>query len=336
VDAGARLKRAVAATAHQRALESGYPNFFETEIYELGEEVGAAIHEARQVIRELCADYFLSEASNSYYQGTPLLLLYHEEFDRAAGYRQNEVRRYLLQSINELEKNSGSQGAAFVEFRWDDDDPYDPYEQFTAAKVLDGLNLISMSERGLPAIFGASLTSRGYDLLRDERQLAEALPLSPTDDAMERAPVAPDVLKTVITSCEEMLKARGWNQGLVELERGDAAYKRRDWVTAVREYYNALESGLKYALGDAEIGHGDGSALRKLSVRAAEAKFIPLNYQQLFGYIDSVRSPRSHGGGPEADRAGEIEIGAAEALLLGNLARTLLLYLGQRTFDGSG
>jgi len=55
-----------------------------------------------------------------------------------------------------------------------------------------------------------------------------------------------------------------------------------------------------------------------------------VNYDALFGFTDSIRSPRSHGAAGRAETIGEVEVGQAEALLIGNNARTLLLYLGQR------
>ena len=82
----------------------------------------------------------------------------------------------------------------------------------------------------------------------------------------------------------------------MELARADREHADRDWANAVREYYAALEGGLKYALGE-EV---------------------------------SVRSARSHGGGPQAAKAGEVGVGSAEALRVGNLTRTLLVYIAQR------
>jgi hypothetical protein len=55
---------------------------------------------------------------------------------------------------------------------------------------------------------------------------------------------------------------------------------------------------------------------------AADHDLIPVNYQAMFGFADSIRSPRSHGAGGNVE---EIEIGQAEALLIGNHVRTLLL-----------
>lgn len=324
-----RLKQAVAAAAYAKGLESGYPHLFDTEIHELGTKLGAPDHEVRQCIRALCDEFHLVENSPGYYHATPFLLLYHELFDREAAYRQNTIRRYLLRAMGDLDKTAGPSGARFVQFRWDENEPYGVNEMFIAAQVLEGLNLISMGDRGLPAIFGASLTSRGDEGLRDERLLSELLPVTPTEDEAAHASVAPDALKTMIVSCEQLLDERGWKQALVELGRGDKEYRDRDWVNAVREYYAALESGFKYAIGE-EPTHDEGRALKGLAKRAADVGLIPSNYQSLFGYIDSVRSPRSHGGGPKAEEAGEIEIGPAEALLVANLARSLLLYLGHR------
>lgn len=71
-------------------------------------------------------------------------------------------------------------------------------------------------------------------------------------------------------------------------------------------------------------GHWDGRALARTAVAAG---IIPANYQELFGFANSIRSPRSHGGGGGAT---PIPIGPAESLLLANHARTLLVYLGHR------
>jgi hypothetical protein len=308
VDGADRLRQVVAAAGYAKGLETGYPHLFDTEIHDLATKVGAADHEARQVIRELCERFHLVENTPGYYQATPLLLLYHESFDRAAAYQQNEIRRYLLREMGELDKTADSTGASSIQFRWDENEPYGMNEMFIAAQVLNGLELVSMSDPGLPAIFSASLTSRGYDALRDEQLLSELLPVTPTEDEAAHAPVAANALRPLIASCEQLLDERGWKQALVELRRGDKEYHERDWVNAVREYYAALESGFKYALGE-ELTHDDGRALKRLARRGAQTGLIPPTYQALFGYIDSIRSPRSHGGGPKAELAGEIEIG---------------------------
>ena len=151
-----------------------------------------------------------------------------------------------------------------------------------------------------------------------------------TDDEEAQIVVAPDALREIITSCEAILEALGWKTALVELGRGDKEYGDRDWVNAVREYYNALESGLKYALGIEDEAVEGNRALHKLAGQATRAGLIPVNYAALFGFADTIRSPRSHGGGRRAEEVGEVEVGQAEALLMGNHARTLLLYLGQR------
>jgi hypothetical protein len=56
---------------------------------------------------------------------------------------------------------------------------------------------------------------------------------------------------------------------------------------------------------------------------------ISANYQSLFGFLDSIRSPAPARGGPERERE-KVELGPAEALLMGNHARSLIVYLGHR------
>jgi hypothetical protein len=112
-----------------------------------------------------------------------------------------------------------------------------------------------------------------------------------------------------------------------ELRRGDDRYGEINWPDAVGEYYSALESGLKYRLSELEVKYGDTAALRDLAREAAKTNAFPRNYQALFEFTDSIRSPRRHGAGPTPSA---VQIGPAEALLIGNHVRTLLLYLGQR------
>jgi len=323
MDAQQRLTFAIAKAAHAEALSSGFPSFFDNTVEELATEVGASPLDARQVIRTLREHGYLYETSPGFYNAMPSLLLFHEERDRQEAYRQNYIRRYVLREVGRFDAEGGS-----VQFKADESDPYPKEHVFTAAKVLDSLRLVELMG-DLPAIFNVKLAARGYDALHDERALGQLLPLTPTDDAQAHTPVAPDALREVITGCEQMLQQRGWQQVLVELRRGDTQYAEEHWVDAVREYYAALESGLKYALGDEGASYAQGSALNRLAGRAGDKGLIPTNYQAVFGFADSIRSPRSHGAGPRGE-VSEVEVGQAEALLMGNLVRTLLLYLGNR------
>jgi len=133
--------------------------------------------------------------------------------------------------------------------------------------------------------------------------------------------------------CEEALEDAGWVSALEELREGDDQFRQRHWVDAVGDYYTSVESGLKYALDALGAEYGDGVALKALARRAREVGLIPPNYQELFGFLDSIRSPREHGRGASPT---PVEVGAAEALLMGNHARSLLLYLTQRRPKGKG
>jgi hypothetical protein len=135
------------------------------------------------------------------------------------------------------------------------------------------------------------------------------------------------VLAELITSVDQLLEQRRWQGARRELRRGDSQYDAGHWVDAVSEYYSALESGLKHRLDEATASYAEKAALRDLAREAVNANLIPPNYQQLFGFADSIRSPRRHGAG---GRVEEVEVGPAEALLMANHVHALLLYLGQR------
>ncbi len=329
MDAEQRLTEAIIKAAYTESVKKGNAYFFDDTIEALAEEVVATPQQTRQVMREMRNDYLLFEQQPRYYRATERLALVYEETDRAAAYRQNEIRRWILEQVGEIDANAQSEG--LVQFRADDTDPYPRGEQLLAARVLGYTSFLDMREEGHMPFFQVRLGERGYDALRDESILRRELPINVTDDEEAQVVVTPDALREIIISCEQMLGTLGWKQALVELGRGDKAYREENWVEAVREYYAALESGLKYALGiDDETVEESNRALHKLAGRTAKAGLIPVNYQAVFGFADSIRSPRSHGGGRRAERVGEVEVGQAEALLMGNHTRTLLLYLGQR------
>lgn len=324
-----RLILRIARAAYEKSLANGFSSFFGGEFETLADEVGASPHDALQARRRLEESGYLWESQHDFFRVMPALFLLHERQDRGAAYRQNKVRRHLLQETARLERESG--GESYIQWKTDDE-PYSPGELYTAARVLDNEGLIEL-KGDLPAIFNTTLTSRGYDASRDDRLLARLLPVNATEDEEAQLEVSPEALQPLIKNCEGALSTRGWKQALVEVQRGDNQFKEGDWVNAVREYYAAVESGLKYSIGaedEPPSDEDDRKALNKLAKRAAAAGVIPTNYQALFGFTDSIRSPRSHGGGPKAQAGGEVEIGRAEALLMANHARSLLLYLAQR------
>jgi HEPN domain-containing protein len=315
---------ALAQKAHEELVRTGWAAFFDDGFAKTAEEVGASEQDVRQARRLMLDGYLLVEKQPGFFGATPRLLLFHEEIDRDEAYRQNTVRRHVLEEAGRIDTEG-----EFAIFRHDETDEYPAAQMFAAAQVLDYLGLVELGDRGLPAIFSLKITAAGYDALHDERLLRTKLPVMPTEDEEAHTPVAPDALRQVITSCEQMLERRGWTTALEDLRKADNEYADKDWVNAVRDYYSALESGLKYALHEEGANYGDKNALVRLAARAADAGLIPTNYQALFSFTDSIRSPRSHGAGPKRDIE-VVEIGQAEALLIGNHVRILLLYLGNR------
>jgi hypothetical protein len=260
----------------------------------------------------------------SFKVGPEIALFYELTFDRRAHVQANALRRELLTDgvTAYLEPSE-----ALVLTR-EDPGRFETYpwgEIIAATEVLELLGLL-MPRRGMGSV-RLLATATGYDVFRDEARLAAELPVTISEDEEAHARVAPDALAFLIRDCEQMLTERGWTGALRELRRGDDEYDKRDWVDAVSEYYAALESGFKHRLD--EIGHkyAEGAALKDLARLAADVGVIPANYQALFSFIDSIRSPRRHGTGAKPDK---VEIGPAEALLMGNHVRALLLYLGHR------
>lgn len=328
MDARERFKYSLSAIAHAELICTGWDaEIFDEAQKRAREESGASETDARRALREM-ADEFLVTNEGSHYKATPFLALSYEENERAAAYAENEVRRRVLGEIIKVDE-----GGSWVRFGPDDEAEMQiPAARLrAAARVLAALGLIELGSES-SGFFHGSITPRGLRVYEDPAQLEAQLPATPTHDEIALLPVASDVLSEVIWSCEQLLEQRGWGTALQELEAGDREYTNRNWVNAVREYYSALESGLKCALAEIGATYDEGAALKRLATRASEAGQIPLNYQAFFGFADSIRSPRSHGGGLAPV---EIEVGKHEALLMGNHVRAALLYLGGRRVSGA-
>jgi hypothetical protein len=252
------------------------------------------------------------------------LLLRYEEADRRLFWQRNELRREILrlaaitydEDVGALTYHEGKE--QFV------DAPC--AEAYAASQALEYLLLVNV-QPFMGHEFDVRITSSAYELQRDARRRSAELPINAAEDEVAGPDAAPDALRDLILDVEDLLTKRGWAGAARELARGDDHYRDRHWTDAVREYYSAVESGLKHRLDEHDVEYADGAALRDLAKRAASEDLIPTNYQALFGFADSVRSPRSHGAGAKLV---EVEVGKAEALLMGNHVRALLLYLGQR------
>jgi hypothetical protein len=263
------------------------------------------------------------EGGWAYSDGVGLLLRY-EEAERRLHWQRNVLRREILR-LAAIAYDDGAHSMSYVE--GDEQFVQAPWaEAYAASKTLEYLGLIELRPF-MGHAFDVGITPSGRELFRDNRRLSRELPINAAEDEDAAENVAPDVLGELILDVEALLAKRGWTGAERELARGDDQYREGDWMDAVREYYAAAESGLKHRLDEAGVAYGAGVALRDLARLAASDDLIPVNYQALFGFADSIRSPRSHGAGANVV---EVEVGKAEALLMGNHVRALLLYLGQR------
>ena len=327
-DAEERFLQAIGHEAHELLVGEGHELMFEDRIEAVAEEVGVSDYVALHVLGSLESRGLIWREGRTF-KVMPLAALYEQNFDREGFRQRNVLRRKALASA----ARAFEAGNPWVGYWQDGDAAPEDEESFTNAPYAEASWGIKLLEHeGLVEVrsflgrhFEFKITPDGYSLARDETSLRATLPTSASEDEAAHAAVAPDALQSVIRSCEEMLDARGWASARDELSRGDDQYRHSHWVGAVREYYAALESGLQYRLDEAQVSYAPTDSLKALARAAADAALIPVNYQAAFGFLDSIRSPRSHGRG---SRPAEVPVGPAEALLAGNQARALLLYLG--------
>jgi len=322
-----RLKLALARKLWSELHETGYVNVFDDAIAELGAELDVPDHLIAHATRQLVNEGWLFERDHGFFDGISLARAYGEQHGREQWRAGNDVCRHILRvAVPGYENPRVWSGLEFNEERCEPSIDF-PFEHLAAAtRILESLGYVKLQQASSKTHYVA-LTEDGYELARDDEALRRIFPTTTTEDEEAHTRVAPDVLATLITSCERLLRERSWASALEELARGDARHGEGLWADAVGEYYAAIESGLRYRIHDEDEEVAPGAALKKLTSRASELGLIPANYAALFGFTDSIRSPRSHGA---ALRDQEVEVGPAESLLMGNHARALLVYLGHR------
>lgn len=307
--------------------QSGQVLFFDDMVVQLGQELGVEEHMVAHVLTQLDSRGQLWHKEHGFFDGLPLACWYGETYAREEWRTDNEIRQRLLKAgIPGYEAGARWDSMRFTGERLEPELGVTFEQAAVAATVLELLGLVSVTRANGKSLW-VVLTAAGYDLVRDEQTLIRTFPRTRSEDEERHADVVPDVLSELITTCEQLLRDRGWTNALEELGRGDARHGERNWKDAVSEYYAAVESGLLYRINEVSENVSETKALKGLASRARELGLIPATYQALFGFLDSVRSPRKHGQGPRPET---VEIGPAESLLMGNHARALLVYLAQR------
>lgn len=289
MEAKERFRRAAAAVAHEQLVATGWDHYFFDDFAQVQQEAGASDNESRIVVTAMEDEHLVSRSEGRHFRATPFLALLHENYAPEAAYDQNQVRRAVLREAWRVQ----AEGSPWVRFDSSDVEELGyPVERLrAAARVLDAAGYVELKSE-FTGSFICGMRSKGNELMADEALLRATLPLTLGEDDDVMPTVAPDVLKELILSCEQLLETKGWKNALDELRRGDDQYAKGDWVNAVREHYSSLESGFKYAL-HVEGQEADTNALKSLAKLAAERGLIPPNYQALFGFPNSIRSPRS-------------------------------------------
>lgn len=319
-----RFLAALAEAANEQLVSRGIAWLDARQILEIGRGLGLPDNRIDHLATKMEeAGLLWDKGRGRHFEAKALAFLYEERLDREEFRRRNIVRREILEAAarandagERLTYHEGKE--QFSERSW--------LELIVAARFLEAHGLVELSET-MGRNFRLEISHGGYELIRSEADIRRVLPINATEDEEAHAPVDAAALREVITSCEQLLEQRGWAGALTELRRGDEQYEAGHWVDAVSEYYAAVESGLKHRLDEANIAYGAGAALRDLTRAVADAGLIPTNYQGMYQFLDSIRSPRRHGRGSRPD---PVEVGPAEALLMSNHTRALLLYLGHR------
>lgn len=232
-----RLKLALARKLWAELHETGYVDVFDDTIAELGAELDVPEHLIAHTTRQLVNEGWLLEKNHGFFEGIRLARMYGEQHAREGWRAGNEVCRHILRAaVSGYENPSVWSRLEFNEEKCEPSIDF-PFERLAAAtRILESLDYVKL-EQASSKTYYVALTEDGYELARDDEALRRIFPTTTTEDEDAHTHVASDVLATLITSCERMLRERGWLSALEELARGDARHSEGLWADAVGDYY---------------------------------------------------------------------------------------------------
>src|SRR5262245_6881291 len=153
VNAQERIISTVAKVAHTEVTTTAMAGFFDESFDEFADEAGGDERDGRHARQRLLDVGLLYEHQPGFFRATSGLVLFYETMDRPEAYRQNAVRRHLLEEMREIDREGD-----WAQFRHSDGDPYPAAQMHAAAQILEQLGLIELNGE-LPAIFSVKLTS---------------------------------------------------------------------------------------------------------------------------------------------------------------------------------
>jgi hypothetical protein len=152
------------------------------------------------------------------FDAAPLAMWYEENFERESWREANRLRRSVLLDL----ASRYEAGEQFPTYKADGN----PFGDAPMTAVMGAM--VELEWRGYvrthhlhPQHIIATIESSGYDVARDEPELARSFPTTASEDEQAHAPVVADVLPDLITSCAQAASrssmdkrsSRSWARG---------------------------------------------------------------------------------------------------------------------------
>lgn len=318
------LKNEIRKAFYTEWKSHGFPtSVFIGKLNELAYGHGLGDKEVLIILDELTDIYEVGRLDNMSYKGRPNGVLVYEDLHEELKFESNNLRRAILKFL----KSKYEQDPISVV---DEQDVQSEFVEYTPIELFREIQFLKETYK-LDVSFTSGytyaiiLSKISWSHLKTEQDFITAFPVN-NDESGNYLKVTHDILHDLHTNLDQIINALNWDSVKAELTEGNSRLSKKDYVGAVKDYYSALESAIKYRLTTASIPFGSGASLRDLTSALEKNGLIPRNYKNVFDFVNSIRSPRSHGLGTNAE---VVSIHEKEALLMKHHVSALIVYLAQ-------
>lgn len=318
------LKNEIRKSFYSKWKKHGFPTSISiSTLNELAQQHGLENKDVLIVLDELVDTFEVARLDTMSFTGKPNGVLVFEELNSEQRYEANKLRRKLFKFL----KSKYVQDPTSIV---DENDIQQEFPELRPEEVFREIQFLKETYKLEACLtsgytFAIILSKISWGNFRTETDFNNKFPTN-NDESGDYAKVTHDILNGLHTNLHQLLINLKWENARIELIEGDERLAKKDYVGAVKDYYSALESAIKYRLTSANIAFSTGSSLKDLTSALEKNGLIPRNYKNIFDFVNSIRSPRSHGLGTGTDI---VQVHEKEAVLMKNHVASTIVYLAQ-------
>lgn len=318
------LKNEIRKTFYDEWKSHGFPcSVFIGKLNELAQNHKLGNKEVLIILDELIDTYEVARLDNMSFTGKPNGILVYEDLNNELKFEANLLRRKIMKFL----KSKYEQDPTLI---IDEQDVQSKFPDYTTVELFREIQFLKETYK-IDASFTSGytyaiiLSKISWGHLKTEQDFIDTFPIN-NDESGKYVKVTHDILRDLHTNLDQILNTLKWDSVKSEFNEGNTRLSKKDYAGAVKDYYSALESAIKYKLTSSNVQFGSGASLKDLTSALEKSGLIPRNYKHVFDFVNSIRSPRSHGLGTSTE---VVTIHEKEALLMKNHVSSLIVYLAQ-------